>query len=129
MTLAELRDEIQALITAGNFKFTNLSADGRQAFADLFRDDGRRFPQDKIDVLRRFWFRAAAPTNPQVIAANELLPPDRQIVPVQALNGNWYVNLDILTDQKTWGPIFPFLRNVTIERLDPAADFPQEEAV
>ena len=127
MTLAELRDEIVTLIQAGDFRYTNLSSDAKTAFKELFTTArGQRFVQEQIDVLRRFWFRAAPPTNPQVIAANELLPADRQISPVQATNGNWYVNLDILTDEDTWGPIFPYLKNVTIERN---ITFPTEEVV
>ena len=117
MTLTELRDEIRTLIQGGNFKFTNLSTEAREAFRQLFTTArGKRFVQEQIDILREFWFRAAPPDHQAVIDANALLPADRQITPVQAENGNWYVNVDILTDESTWGPIFPFLRNVTIER-------------
>tara|TARA_R110000824_G_scaffold392073_1_gene590232 strand:- start:515 stop:883 length:369 start_codon:yes stop_codon:yes gene_type:complete len=117
MTLAELRDEIRTLIQAGDFSFVNLSADGKSAFSALLTTErGRRFTQEQIGVIREFWFRAAPPTNPQVIAANALLPSDRQITPTQADNGNWYVSLDIITDRATWGTIFSFLKAVKIER-------------
>lgn len=128
MNLTELRDEITTLVQSGTFKYSNLSAASRDAFRELFMT-GRSFTPQQVEVLRRFWFKAVAPTHPAMIAANELLPPDRNIVPVQANNGNWNVCMDILTDEPTWGPIFPFLKDVIIHRLDPDLDFPTNEVV
>jgi hypothetical protein len=123
--LSDLRDEWVDLIQSGELKFSNLSDQSKETFKTLFTTErGLSFVQEQTDVLRQFWFSAASPSHPQVEAANALLPPDRKILPIQALNSGWYVNLDILTDESTWGPVFPFLRNRNIERLTYPDDFP-----
>ena len=124
--ITDLRDKFISLINAGEMTFNNLSPENRQTFKDLFTS-GRTFTDDQRTMLHKFWFRGVAPDHAAMIEANELLPSNTRLSPVQALNGKWYVCMYILTDEATWGAVFPLLKGIKIERLNIETDFPTEE--
>ena len=128
MTLPEIYAQFKANLIAGDDKYTDWTAELKQAFRDVFMG-GTTFTPNQKEVLHQFWFVAAPPTNQAIIDANALLPSHNQIQPVQTTGGQWVVCMDILTDEATYGPVFPLLKSRSIIKLDPATDFPQDEIV